>query len=96
MTPEEQQILLKHLLTALQCGVVTVELVNCLPGQPYPRPANEYMPKPTVTARVREYEGTDGVWLYWWTWHQPISSVSDLGCLLDRFCDIVLAVEGKT
>jgi hypothetical protein len=96
MTSEERHLLLKRLVDALQRGVITVELVNWLPGQPYWQVTKERMPRSTVAAQVREYEATDGVWLYWWLWHQPIGSVSDLRCVLDRFCDIVLAVEGKT
>lgn len=95
MTPEEQQLLLKRLVGALQRGMVTVELINCLPGQPHWRVADEHRPRSTVTARIREYEPTDGMWLFWWTWYQPISSVSDLERVMDRFCDVVLFVEGK-
>jgi hypothetical protein len=93
MTPKEKQILLGRLIVAMQRGVITVELVNRLLEQT----AEADMPesKATITARVRDYEATDGAWLYWWHWRQPISSIHDLERMVDRFCDVVLAVEGK-
>ena len=96
MTPEERQLLLERLVNALQRGVISVELVNWFPGQPHRWVTQEHLPGLTVTARVRDYEAADSVWLYWWLWQQPISSVSDLERVVDRFCDVVLAVEGKT
>jgi hypothetical protein len=70
MTPEERQILLERLAIALQRGVVTVELVNQIPGQPYRWVAKERTSKPTITAQVRDYQATDDAWLYWWCWRQ--------------------------
>jgi hypothetical protein len=84
------------LLGALQRGVITAELINLLPGQPHQWIAKEHTSKPTLTARVRDYAATDGVWLYWWLWRQPVGSVFDLECVVNRFCDVVLAVEGKS
>jgi hypothetical protein len=96
MTPEGRQVLRERLSEALQRGMITVELVNQLPGQPYRWVAKEHASEPTITARVRDYVATDGAWLYWWLWRQPIESVDDLGRVVDRFCDVVLAVEGRT
>lgn len=93
MTPDEKQILLERLILALQHGEITVELVNRLPEQAAEADIPE--PKATITARVRDYEATGGVWLYWWLWRQPIRSVYDLEGVVDRFCDVVLAAEGK-
>jgi hypothetical protein len=95
MTPEEQQLLLGRLAKALQRGVITVELVNWFPGQPYQWLAEEYVSRSTVTARVRDYEPSNGVWLYWWLWRQPIRAIYDLERVMERFCDVVLRVEGK-
>jgi len=96
MTPEERQLLLERLINALQRGVISVELVNWFPGQQSRWVTKEHMPRSTVTARVRDYEAIDGVWLYWWLWRQPVCTVFDLEHVVDRFCDMVLAVEGKT
>lgn len=95
MTADEQAILLERLLEALHRGVVTVELVNWLPGQPWHLIQGPDMPIPTITARIRKYEPRDGVWLYWWTWRQPIKTQADLKQVVERFCDVVLAVEAR-
>ena len=95
MTPEGRQVLRERLAEALQRGLITVELVNQLPGQPYRWMVKEPTSKPTLTARVRDYAAADGVWLYWWLWRQPICSIYDLECVVYRFCDVVLAVEGQ-
>jgi hypothetical protein len=66
MTAVERRLLLERLIKALQHGVITVELVNWLPGQPYRRAAKERILESTLTTLVRDCEATDGVWLYWW------------------------------
>jgi hypothetical protein len=95
MTPEERQILLERLAIALQRGVITVELVNRFPEQPSRRIEKKDMTLPAITGRVRNYQATDGVWLYWWCWRQRISSIHDLERVVDRFCDVMLTVEGR-
>jgi len=96
MTPEERQLLLERLVNALQRGLISVELVNWFPGQP--QPVGDAGASAGVDGHRTSagYEAADSVWLYWWLWQQPISSVSDLERVVDRFCDVVLAVEGKT
>jgi hypothetical protein len=93
MTPDEQQILLVRLAEALQRRMVTVALVNKFPGQPERRVVKDATATPTITARIRDYQPHDGVWLYWWFWWQPIRSVEELERMTNTFCDVVLAVE---
>jgi hypothetical protein len=95
MTADERAILLERLLEALHRGIVTVELVNWFPGQPWHLMYGAGIPLPTITARIREYEPRNGVWLYWWHWRQPIQTLDDLKPIVERFCDVVLAVEGR-
>jgi hypothetical protein len=96
MTPDERQYLLERLVEALRRGVVTVELLNRFPDYPYRLVANTNDPNPTFTVRARDYQADNSGWLYWWLWKRPIESVNDLARVVDRFCDIVLTVEGKT
>ncbi len=95
MTPDEQQMLLERLAGALQRGLVMVELVNRLPGQPEQRVAKEGPAAPAITARVRDYHANDGLWLCWWFWWQPIGSIRDLERVVNSFCGVVLAVAGE-
>ena len=94
MTPDEQQVLVVRLLEALQCGLVTMELVNRFPGQPVRRVVKDAVSVPTLTARIRNYQRPAGTpWLYWWLWWQPVRSIEDMHRTTSTFCDVVLAVE---
>lgn len=93
MKPNDEQVAhLARLADALSHRSFAVRVVTTQRTHPYLKVANG--DTPTLNERVHCRRATDGSWVFWWPWQQPIGSVDDLDMVVSKITTVLRSVEG--